>query len=296
MKGYRRRKRRKLRIVNPKRFFTSITVTTLVVLAVSIPIKNYVFKSVFGKNTASAKSNVNIDKNNDNIDKNNDNKIEDFKESGTSEKKDKDTLNIDKVNQEKNNNTESSLNNNSGQVKKVEIDNKEFFKNAVFMGDSIAESLGFYEFLDESRVIAAKGHTVIKAQKDVDKVASLSPENIFILFGMNDLETGIDGQQFAKNYADLIHMLKEKLPKANIYIHSILPINEEAQKEDLLLANTRVDEFNSALINMAQKEEVDYFNIAPLLKEHKDLYEPDGKHTKYQFYELWLDYIKNNIK
>lgn len=289
MKGYRRRKRRKLRIVNPKRFFTSITVTTLVVLAVSIPIKNYVFKNVFGKNTASAKSNVNIDKNNDN-------KIEDFKESGTSEKKDKDTLNIDKVNQEKNNNTESSLNNNSGQVKKVEIDNKEFFKNAVFMGDSIAESLGFYEFLDESRVIAAKGHTVIKAQKDVDKVASLSPENIFILFGMNDLETGIDGQQFAKNYADLIHMLKEKLPKANIYIHSILPINEEAQKEDLLLANTRVDEFNSALINMAQKEEVDYFNIAPLLKEHKDLYEPDGKHTKYQFYELWLDYIKNNIK
>ncbi|WP_291562420.1 MULTISPECIES: GDSL-type esterase/lipase family protein [unclassified Clostridium] len=288
MKGYRRRKRRKLRIVNPKRFFTSITVTTLVVLAVSIPIKNYVFKSVFGKNTASAKSNVNIDKNNDN-------KIEDFKESGTSKKKDKDTLNIDKVNQEKNNNTNSSLNN-SNQAKKVEIDNKEFFKNAVFMGDSIAESLGFYEFLDESRVIAAKGHTVIKAQKDVDKVASLSPENIFILFGMNDLETGIDGQQFAKNYADLIHMLKEKLPKANIYIHSILPINEEVQKEDPLLANTRVDEFNKALINMAQKEEVNYFNIAPLLKEHKDLYEPDGKHTKYQFYELWLDYIKNNVK
>ncbi len=288
MKGYRKRKRRKLRIVNPKRFFTSITVTTLVVLAVSIPIKNYVFKSVFGKNTASAKSNVNIDKNNDN-------KIEDFKESGTSEKKDKDTLNIDKVNQEKNNNTNSSLNN-SNQAKKVEIDNKEFFKNAVFMGDSIAESLGFYEFLDESRVIAAKGHTVIKAQKDVDKVASLSPENIFILFGMNDLETGIDGQQFAKNYADLIHMLKEKLPKANIYIHSILPINEEVQKEDPLLANTRVDEFNKALINMAQKEEVNYFNIAPLLKEHKDLYEPDGKHTKYQFYELWLDYIKNNVK
>lgn len=288
MKGY-RRKRRKLRIVNPKRFFTSITVATLVVFAVSIPVKNYIFKNVFGKNTASAKSNVNIDKNNDN-------KIEGFKESGTPEKKDKDTLNIDKVNQEKNNNTGSSLNNNSGQVKKVEIDNKEFFKNAVFMGDSIAESLGFYEFLDESRVIAAKGHTVIKAQKDVDKVVSLSPENIFILFGMNDLETGIDGQQFAKNYADLIHMLKEKLPKANIYIHSILPINEEAQKEDLLLANTRVDEFNSALINMAQKEEVDYFNIAPLLKEHKDLYEPDGKHTKYQFYELWLDYIKNNIK
>ncbi|ARC83498.1 GDSL-like Lipase/Acylhydrolase family protein [Clostridium argentinense CDC 2741] len=289
MKGYGRRKRRKLRIVNPKRFFTSITVTTLVAFAVSIPIKNYVFKNVFGKNTASAKSNVNIDKNNDN-------KIDGFKESGTPEKKDKDTLNIDKVNQEKNNNTGSSLNNNSGQVKKVEIDNKEFFKNAVFMGDSIAESLGFYEFLDESRVIAAKGHTVIKAQKDVDKVASLSPENIFILFGMNDLETGIDGQQFAKNYADLIHMLKEKLPKANIYIHSILPINEEAQKEDQLLANTRVDEFNNALINMAQKEGVDYFNIAPLLKEHKDLYEPDGKHTKYQFYELWLDYIKNNVK
>ncbi|WP_291580163.1 GDSL-type esterase/lipase family protein [Clostridium sp. UBA6640] len=295
MKGYRRRKRRNLRIVNPKRFFASITVATLVVVAVSIPIKNYVFKSVFAKNTASAKSNVNIDKNDDNIDKNNDNKIENFSESGASEKKDKDVLNIDKVNQEKNNNTNSSLDN-SDQVKKVEVDNKEFFKNAAFMGDSITESLDFYELVDEPHVIAAKGHTVIDAQTDVDKVASLSPENIFILFGMNDLESGIDGEQFAKNYADLIHMLKEKLPEANIYIHSILPINEEAQKEDPLLASTRVDEFNNALINMAQKEEVNYFNIAPLLKENKDLYEPDGKHAKYHFYELWLDYIKNNVK
>lgn len=288
MKGYRRRKRRKLRIVNPRKFFASITAATLVVFAVSIPIKNYVFKSVFGKNTASAKSNVNIDKNNDN-------KVEGFNESGTSEKEDKNALNIDRVSQEKNNNINSSLDN-SDQVKKVEIDNKEFFKNAVFMGDSITESLDFYEFVDESCVIAAKGHTVIDAQADVDKAASLLPENIFILFGMNDLEMGIDGEQFANNYADFIHMLKEKLPEANIYIHSILPINEEVQKEDPLLANTRVEEFNNALINLAQKEEVNYFNIAPLLKENKDLYEPDGKHTKYQFYELWLDYIKNNVK
>lgn len=295
MKGYRRRKRRHLRIVNPRRFFASITVATLVVFAVSIPIKNYVFKSVFAKNTASAKSNVNIDKSNDNIDKNNDNKIEDFSESGTFEKKDKDALNIDKVNQEKNDNTNSSLDN-SDQVKKVEVDNKEFFKDAAFMGDSITEGLGFYELVDEPHVIAAKGHTVIDAQTDVDKVASVSPENIFILFGMNDLESGIDGEQFAKNYADLIHMLKEKLPEANIYINSILPSNEEAQKEDPLLASTRVDEFNNALINMAQKEEVNYFNIAPLLKENKELYEPDGKHAKYHFYELWLDYIKNNVK
>lgn len=279
MKRYRKRK---LKIINLKRFLTSITIMTLVMGTALIPIKDYIFKNVFSKNTASAKSNVNIEKNNDINVKNID-----------SEKKNNDALNVDKTNEEKNTDNNSVINDN---VKVKTIDNKEFFRNAVFMGDSITEALSFYEFLDESKVIAFKGHTVVDAQENVDNIVNLSPESIFILFGMNDLETGINGEEFAKNYGKLIKMLKEKLPNSNIYIHSVLPISEEAQREDPLLATTRIDEFNRAIINMAKNENVNYINISPLLKENVDLYEPDGKHAKYHFYELWLDYIKNNIK
>ena len=52
----------------------------------------------------------------------------------------------------------------------------------MFYGDSITEALSFYEFLDESQVIALKGHTLIDAKNDVDKVAEVCPEKIFMLF------------------------------------------------------------------------------------------------------------------
>ena len=125
----------------------------------------------------------------------------------------------------------------------------------------------------------------------------MSRKDIYAFFGMNDLEMGINGEEFAKNYSELIDKLKEKLPNSNIYINSILPISEEVQKKiEPLLAINRIDEFNKAVIKMAKDKNVNYINIAPLLEENKIYMSQMANILNIIFYELWLDYIKNNVK
>lgn len=138
--------------------------------------------------------------------------------------------------------------------------------------------------------------TVAKAKKRVNDIVSPKPENIFIMFGMNDVLYGMSSEKFALSYLELIKMIKAKLPDANIYIESILPVEAKVEKKKPALNNRNIENFNRALIDMAKREDINYLNVASVVtKSSENLHEGDGIHYKYKFYDLWLEYIKNNI-
>lgn len=185
--------------------------------------------------------------------------------------------------------------------KKVDNSNKarnykEMFKDSLFLGDSITDSLSFYEFIGESNVIAKFGLTCKGAKDMVDKIAAKNPSNIFIMFGMNDILTGEDSKQFANSYVELIDSIKERLPDATIYVQSILPVDLKVKNKKPLLTNENINEFNQSLMDMAEDEGIEYLSIREILEQNDDLLEPDGIHVKYKFYKLWLDYLTDNIK
>lgn len=175
-------------------------------------------------------------------------------------------------------------------------DYKEVFKEDLFFGDSITDSLSFYEFIDESNVVAKFGLTAKGAKDEVQNIVKINPKSIFIMFGMNDILTDEDSNQFADDYAELIYDIKEKLPDTKIYVQSILSVAPKVKDKKPLLTNENIDKFNEALKDMAKNENVEYLNIRTILEENKDLLEPDGIHVKYKFYKLWLDYLIENIK
>ena len=175
-------------------------------------------------------------------------------------------------------------------------DYKEVFKEDLFLGDSITDSLSFYEFIDESHVVAKFGLTSKKAKDEIEGIVKVNPKNIFIMFGMNDILTGEDSNQFANKYAELIHDIKEKLPDSNIYIQSILLVDPKVKNKKPLLTNENIEDFNQALMDMTKDENIEYLNIRTILEDNGDLLEPDGIHVKYKFYELWLDYLIENTK
>lgn len=175
-------------------------------------------------------------------------------------------------------------------------DYKEVFKEDLFFGDSITDSLSFYEFIDESNVVAKFGLTAKGAKDEVQNIVKINPKSIFIMFGMNDILTDEDSNQFADDYAELIHIIKEKLPNTKIYVQSILSVDPKVKDKKPLLTNENIDNFNQALKGMAKNEKVEYLNIRTILEENEDLLEPDGIHVKYKFYELWLDYLIENTK
>lgn len=197
-------------------------------------------------------------------------------------------------------NTQEAANSNgNGQSKadsKPNYNYKDFFKNDVFLGDSISEELSFYEFLDEANVAAKKGVNIYRAKDEVDKVVAQNPKRIFILFGANDMDGTLTSEQFVGYYDQIIKNIKEKLPNCQIYVQSIFPVLPEVAKNKPYLGDEYVNEFNAALINMAKRDNIHYINVASVLNSgNQNLYEPDGIHFKSDFCPLWLNYIIENI-
>lgn len=190
-------------------------------------------------------------------------------------------------------NNASSKNNSAN----LEID-EEFFSKALFIGDSITEGISAYGLLDKSNILAAKGLTISKAEKEMDTIIKRKPEKIYILLGSNDLLYGMDSEKFSSDYLGFIQDIKDKLPETKVYIQSIFPVTKDVENKKPLLTNLRIDEFNLVLQRKASEQGIGYIDIATLLKDESGImnrdYTSDGIHVKFKFYSIWLDCIKKN--
>ncbi|BDR67313.1 hypothetical protein K144312032_15410 [Clostridium tetani] len=174
---------------------------------------------------------------------------------------------------------------------------KEFFKNDVFMGDSISEALIYYEFLDEKNVCAKKAININNAKNEVGKISIKNPRNIYMLYGVNDMDNTVPSKWFIDHYRTLIHKVKEKFPNSKIYVQSVLPVLPMVQKRKPTMTNSYINECNTGLMKMAREENVNFLNIKSMLNENnRDLYEGDGIHFKPKFYPVWLSYIINKVQ
>ncbi len=113
---------------------------------------------------------------------------------------------------------------------------------------------------------------------------------------MNDILTFKDSEKFIMYYKELIDTIHNKLPNTTIYIQSILPVTPEVKSNKPSLTNENIDIFNHAIKKMAEEDNIEYLNIREILENNTELFEPDGIHVKYKFYELWLEYLTENTK
>lgn len=279
--------------VNFKRFTISLLVFTIIILLITNISKKILAKNHNDKNIDSSKSLETYRDTSE--DKKTDNSVEDIKDLNNEDnvplekESPKDEKEVDKVEEGV---PQSKAEDNSSKSSEY----KETFKDDLFLGDSITDSISFYDFLDESNVVAKLGLTSKEAKKQIEDIVKAQPKNIYIMFGMNDILTGENSKNFIKDYRELIQAIKIKLPDANIYIQSILPVDSNVKNKKPLLTNENVDDFNQALMDMAKDDNLQYLNIRSILDSDMNLLEPDGIHVKYKFYELWLDYLIENTK
>lgn len=171
---------------------------------------------------------------------------------------------------------------------------KEYFKNDVFIGDSITQGLSFYEYIDEKNVYAKLGVSLHGVNPLIDKAKGIEPSNIFLLLGANDVEDkNTNCEQFTQRYKTVIEYIKEHIPNAHICVQAIFPIQSKAEKNSTGLTNVRITEFNSGLKSMAAAENIQFIDTTAIFKQNGDeLYEQDGEHIKAKAYPLWLNYIE----
>lgn len=174
---------------------------------------------------------------------------------------------------------------------KNDVNFEKVFEDSVIMGDSRGEGLTEYGFLSPSSVVAYKGRNVIEAKGDVLEVVNLSPSNIFLTYGMNDLQLFSNSKDFINKYEILIKDIKQKLPSSKIYVTSIIPTTQSAMEKDHSFKN--VYSFNKALEDMCKDLNVEFINVNDSVNSKNNLYEPDGIHFSAKFYNRYLNILKN---
>lgn len=270
---------RKTIVIDPKRLLTVLTILVIIVPVIAVTANNYTIKTRDQAASATAHASTNS-------------RNPEAKTPAPAQ----DTA-ID-TNSEDNNDHEDNKPVPPSPPVEADKDYRSFFKKDLFLGDSITEGLAFYEFVGESNVIAELGLTLVKMEQQLDRAEQMKPENIFLLFGTNDISATITDQQFLDNYIELIRAIKTRLPDTDIYIQSILPVSPEIEAERPYLNHQRLNELNADLARIAKKEGVQYLDITRVLQDSdQNLYEPDGIHFRRDFYPLWLNYlIESNVK
>ncbi len=185
-----------------------------------------------------------------------------------------------------------------------------YFNTAMFVGDSLTTGIDLYDVMTNTTVIAKTGintNTILTSK--AIKVSGVkmtflqamkrhNPKYIYIMLGSN----GIHFQTKSKlisGYSEFIDGVKKQHPNAIIYIQSILPVTAKKQASNSAFANSKINTYNAAILELAAQKGVYYVNVAEALKDANGNLSTsfdggDGMHLNKKGYIVWIEYLKRH--
>jgi hypothetical protein len=213
-------------------------------------------------------------------------------------------------------NTNTNNNNNTitedSETKSFEKVDKNYFKDALFIGDSRTIGLQEYSGLEEPTYYASTGISIYEIfDKDIAKVdgkmmtVDKALENkkfakIYIMLGINELGTGT-AKSFAKEYKSAVEEIQKLQPDATIFIQSIMNVSKKKSDNDKIFNNSNIKERNNELSKIADSKKIFYIDVNEAFSDDAGPipanYTFDGIHLKAPYYKLWSELLfKYGIK
>jgi len=165
----------------------------------------------------------------------------------------------------------------------------------IFIGDSITARGEWQEFYPD-KVVLNRGidsDVVEGVFNRLDTIIAASPEQIFLMIGINDLRQNIPTKTTLSFYTKTLDRLKKELPDCDIYVQSILPVNSSTG-----IPNSSVQALNEAIAKLAAERDMTYIDLYSLLVDKSnDLpkeYSIDGVHMTGASYQIWIDELKKH--
>ena len=188
-----------------------------------------------------------------------------------------------------------------------------YFNDAVFIGDSLTTGIQLYNILPDTTVLAAVGvgleniytqeviGTEDSKQTILEAADAQQPAKIYVMLGINGLK-GLGADKTVELYRDLVQHLNRRVIKDNLFPFAplLMPINEQKFEANYgyNLTNAEIDECNEKLMAMAGEEQVYYVDVASAIKNETGglpaEFTTDGLHFKGEYYNKWIDYLKEH--
>ena len=186
---------------------------------------------------------------------------------------------------------------------------EEYYKDAVFIGDSRTQGLQINAGLTSPDFFAGRGLNVKNARTEkvvknaagkavtvVDALKDKQYKKVYICFGINELGwpyTNI----FADEYQKTIDAIKKIQPNAEVVVQGILPVTEKKSKSDKIFNMKNVKKFNKVIKKMAEDNGETYVDNSPAVSNDKGYLPgdvtPDGIHMNREYCKRILAYIVN---
>lgn len=174
----------------------------------------------------------------------------------------------------------------------------------VFLGNSITEGCDWAELFDNPR-IKNRGISGDRSGWMLDRLDPIidgKPKKLFLMIGVNDLANGIQPKVIVDNIAKIVDIFKNKSPRTEIYIQSLLPVNGK-EFDRFKHHYKHVDnilEINDNLKELCDGEEIEFIDLHKSFTGEGGLldskYTNDGLHLTSDGYLLWRKLIKNKVK
>ena len=172
----------------------------------------------------------------------------------------------------------------------------EYLDSTLFLGDSntvrlynnglislqqfcAKEGIGTHAALNEGIVTFKKdSNTYTIAQA----VAKMKPRRVVIMLGTND--NGMAVEEFINNYTALVQAIQESYPYTDIIVNTVPPVPANHANYPHM-DQTKIDDFNMALLSMCEQMGLKFLNSAEALKDangygREDYYQTGDIHEK----------------
>lgn len=174
----------------------------------------------------------------------------------------------------------------------------------IFLGNSITDGGEWCELLGNSKAKnrGISGDTTDGVLFRLNEVTRSKPAKVFLLIGINDLSKGVPRDSVYSNICRIAQKIRKDSPKTQVYVQSILPVNDSFglfknhtnKTADVLWVNAQ-------LKTWCEKEQVQYVDLYSRFKNpDNELLNPkltnDGLHLKGDGYLLWAETIKLYLK
>ena len=183
-------------------------------------------------------------------------------------------------------------------------------KETLFLGDSNTVRLYANGLISLQQFCAREGigthaaltEGIVTFKKDsstytiAQAVAKMKPRRVVIMLGTND--TGMSVEEFINHYTALVQAIQESYPYTDIIVNTVPPVPANHSNYPNM-DQTKIDDFNMALLSMCEQMGLKFLNSAEALKDangygREDYYQTGDIHLKPVGLKAMLSYLRTH--
>lgn len=172
----------------------------------------------------------------------------------------------------------------------------------ILLGDSITDGNEWSELFGNNRLKnrGISGDVTDGVLYRLDEVTESVPAKVFIMIGVNDLARDRSPDDVLANYGKIVDRIKTDSPETEIYIQSILPVNDNYSQFTSHYDKTpQIRAVNKGLKSLADDKGAVYINLFDDMSTEEDKLNPDytedGLHLNGSGYVVWKAEIEKYV-